>query len=398
MLALGHLRSAMLPALAASTLVGCGFAGDAPAGGSAARLQATDPFAARPDFFPLGVYLQSPHLARQWAEVGINMIAPVNGHLTLDIITQLRALGMVAGGKVSEAVPLDLSGETLAFFVAEDEPDNAKLGTDGLFGPCRTHDQLDEESARLRKLGGNRPIMRNFGRGMVDHSWVGRGECAGQGESYYSAAIASADIVSFDHYPVAHGAPLEQVAQGARRLRTYIEQAGGGQAQWGIIEVSAIFGERQPTPDEVRSMAWMQIINGARGLVFFPWQVGKKGERIREDALFLNPEAVSGLTALTAEITGHSAVIKAGEVATALVESVQPHSAIARIHDGDAYLFIVNESPQTAGVTFAVEGFEGESATVMGRAAPAPALSGGRFADQLEGYEARIYRISGTRT
>ena len=396
--ALIHLRRSVLPAVAAGALAGCGLASDAPADSGAARVRAVDPFAQRPDFFPLGVYLQSPQLAEQWRAVGVNMIAPVNGHLTLDTLSRLAALGMVAGGKASDALPLDLAGETLAFLVAEDEPDNAQPAKDGSYGPCRSHGELDAEATHLRKVGGGRPILRNFGRGLADPAWPGRGKCTGQEDSYYPAAIASADIVSFDDYPVAHGAPLEEVAQGARRLRGYVEQAGGGQVQWGIIEVSAIFGGRQPSPEEIRSMAWMHIINGARGLVFFPWQVGEKGERIREDALFQSPSAVEGLTALTAEISGLSPVIKAGRVAAALVECDRPHSAMARVYRGDAYVFIVNESPQPAEVTFGVKDFAGGTISVVGGAQGAPEASGGRFADRLAGYEAKIYRISGTRT
>lgn len=390
------LRCCVLPLVAAFTLAGCGLFSEAGADGDAAPRRAVDPFAQQAEFFPLGAFYQSPHLAEKWREVGINILTPVNGRLTLDNLTYLKSLGMFAGGKADDKVPLEASGKTLAFMVAEDEPDNAKRKADGTWGPCRSVEELDAEAVRLRQVGGGRPILRNFGRSMAEPFWKGRGQCFGLDEDYYPFAIASADIVAFDHYPVAAEKPLEQVAEGARRLRSYIEQAGGGQAQWGIIEVSAILGGRHPTGAEMRTMAWMHIINGATGLVFFPWQVAE-GVRIREDALFADPAAVSGLRALTAEITGLAAVIKSTQAARVQVESKLPHSVMGRLDRGEAYVFIVNESPQAGAVTVSVAGFEGGSVAVVGNSAAAPSSSDKGFADKLEGYEVKIYRISGTK-
>jgi hypothetical protein len=379
--------------LAAIALAGCG----EHAGVGAAKVDAVDPFADRPDFFPLGVFFQSPHLAQQWASVGINMIAPANGTLTRDTLAKLRKLDMVAGGSINDDVSLADSGNTLAFFVARDEPDNAQPTGEGGLGPCLTPQELAEETAKLKAMGGGRPVLRNFGRGMVDPAWEGRGECAGKSDSYYPAAIASADIVSFDHYPVANGTGLEQVAVGARKLRSYIARGVGHQVQWGVIEVSAIKGGRAPTPAEVRSMAWMQIINGATGLIFFPWQVGEKGERIREDAVFADPAAVEGLAALTAEISALSPVIKGGARIAAKVDSSRPHSAMARKFGERTYVFVVNESPAPAEIAVSLEGLAGGVADVVGTDVTL-AISGSTLTDRLGPYEPKIYRIAGTRT
>jgi hypothetical protein len=92
-------------------------------------------------------------------------------------------------------------------------------------------------------------------------------------------------------------------------------------------------------------MAWMHVINGARGLIFFPWQVGEKGERIREDAAFLNPDVIAGLKALTSEISGLSPAIKSPEDVSFAVKSPEKYSAMARLYKGDAYVFVVSEGP-----------------------------------------------------
>jgi hypothetical protein len=392
------LTRAVLPVSAAIVLASCDDAAGERAGASLSGAQAVDPFAAQPDFFPLGVYFQSPRLAPEWAKLGINMIAPANGALTRDTLARMDSLGMVVGGRISDFVNFAGSRETVPFMVAEDEPDNAQAKEDGSFGPCLSPEELAAESSRLRARSSGMPVLRNFGRGVVEPHWVGRGACAGRTDDYYPAAIASADIVSFDHYPVLEGTGLERVAQGARNLRAYIAKAGGGQAQWGVIEVSAIKGGRAPTPAEVRSMAWMQIINGAKGLIFFPWHVGEDGERIREDALFADPAAVAGLKALTAEITALSPVLKAGADIRARVESSQPHSAIARRYRGDAYVFIVNESSQAADVAVSLDGIERAARPEALGSARQPQLSGSRLLDRLEPYEPKIYRMTGIGT
>lgn len=394
--ALERLRCCALPIVAACTLAGCGLLSEAAPDGDGVPRRAVDPFAQQAEFFPLGAFYQSPHLAEKWRALGINILTPVNGRLTLDNLTYLKSLDMFAGGKADDKVPLEASGKTLAFMVAEDEPDTAKRKDDGTWGPCRSVEELDAEAARLREVGGGRPILRNFSRAMADPFWKGRGQCFGLDEDYYPFAIASADIVAFDHYPVASEKPLEQVAEGARRLRSYIEQAGGGQAQWGIIEVSAIVGGRYPTGAEMRTMAWMHIINGATGLIFFPWQVAE-GTRIREDALFGDPAAVTGLRALTQEISGLAGVIKSSQPAPVKVDSKLPHSVMGRLYRGDAYVFIVNESPEAGAIDISVAGFKSASVVPAGATTGVPTPSDKGFTDTLGGYEVKIYRISGTK-
>ncbi|WP_291136351.1 hypothetical protein [Erythrobacter sp.] len=365
---------------------------EAAAPGASQERDAVDPFSGRPEFFPLGVFLQSPHKARQWADLGMNMIVPANGYLTLEDIAHLRSLGMVVGGKANDRLPLSESGETLAFFVARDEPDNAQAREDGSWGPCLTAAELADESAELRRIGGGRPVLRNFGMGMVHPEWIGRGSCAGETDGYYPAAIASADIVSFDYYPVFRGEPLEGVAQGARRLRSYIELGGGKQVQWGIIEISAIRGGAKPTPAQIRSMAWMHIANGAKGLIFFPWHVGEKGERIRDDAALADPAVVEGLKALTAEISQFAPILNSGDEIEPTVSSTHAVSALARRFEDDAYLVLVNENSNPADVSIALPGYEsGNVVQLPENGAPARPASG--FTDTLDSYEPRIYRF-----
>lgn len=377
--------------LAALVLAGCNMAGNDTSADAGKAFVATDPFSSKPDFFPLGVYLQSAQRAEQWSQIGINMISPANGYLTFDDIKRIEALGMVVGGNAADLVPLDRSGAALPFFVTVDEPDNAQLQADGTYGPCVTPAALREESASLRKLSGGRPILRNFGRGIVEPDWVGRGKCAGSRYDYYPDAIASVDIASFDFYPVMGNDRLEKVADGARQLRSYIQKADGKQAQWGIVEVSAIKGGPTPTPLQIRSMAWMHVINGARGLIFFPWQVGEKGERIREDAAFLNPDVIAGLKALTSEISGLSSAIKSPEDVSFAVKSPEKYSAMARLYKGDAYVFVVSESAKGAKIEVELRDFPAESVDIVGTGSSAQ-RDGPKFTDDLNAYDVRIYR------
>lgn len=354
---------------------------------------AVDPFADQPDFFPLGVYLQSAQRAEQWSEVGINMIVRVNGFTTKDDVERFNSLGMHMIGNDRDRLPLEQLGAAVPLYVGKDEPDNAQRQLDGSYGPCRTPEELAEESAFLRELGQGRPVFRNFGRGIVNPDWKGRGECAGMAADYYPEAIASADVVAFDYYPVMESEPLSQVANGARNLAGYIAEAGGKQGQWGIIEASAIRGGVVPSPEQIRSMAWMQIINGARGLVFFPWEVNEKGARIREDASFANAETVAGLKRLTQEITALSPAIKSDRLAEFTKQTSLEISAMARQHDGAVHLFAVSEAAGEGEVTFTLPEVSAQSVEVLGENRVI-AMTNNSFTDQFAPYEAHVYRIS----
>ena len=111
--------------------------------------------------------------------------------------------------------------------------------------------------------------MINFGQGVANEFWKGRGSC-GEDQKYYATAARGADILSFDIYPAASADPrvkdkLEYIARGVSRLTNL---AVADQKIWAVIETTALDTLHPVTPSQVRSEVWMAIIHGARGIVY----------------------------------------------------------------------------------------------------------------------------------
>ena len=80
----------------------------------------------------------------------------------------------------------------------------------------------------------------------------------------YSAAF---DIVMADPYPVPT-LPISMVSELARQLNSEFR---GKQPQWMVVQAfgGGEWWEREPTLQELRSMTWQSVINGATGIQYF---------------------------------------------------------------------------------------------------------------------------------
>lgn len=324
----------------------------------------------------------------------MNMLMPVNGYLTQSDMAKLKAEGVTVAVRDHDALPPEALEMGVPFAYAADEPDNAQRGEDGGFLPCLSPEEQAEEAAALRAKF-NRPVFRNFGRGMVKPEWAGRGSCQGMTDDYYLASIASADVVAFDYYPVTSDeGRLERVAEGTRALGRYITLGGGGQTQWTIIEAAQNPDGVFASPDQIRSMVWMSITNGARGIVFFPWQVTMKGERVREDGSFAIPGLAAGLRSITGEVQALAPVIKGGAPVALEPISSAPISSAAFRKEDDLFIFAVSERADPAEVRFSLPFSGGGTAQVLGEASTI-ALTDTGLSDRIDGYGVRLYLIAG---
>jgi hypothetical protein len=81
----------------------------------------------------------------------------------------------------------------------------------------------------------------------------------------------------------------------------------GRKIVWNCIECKAILSpKRKPTPHQVRAEAWMSLIHGSRGLIFFVHQFEPV---FREAALLADPEMLAAVTALNRQIAGLAPVL-----------------------------------------------------------------------------------------
>jgi hypothetical protein len=251
-------------------------------------------FPADRSFFPIGVWQQWPGRAPSYQAIGINTFVGLYEGPTEEQLAELAKHGMFAIAEQNDIGLASANGGVIKGWIQGDEPDNAQPIGLGIYGPCIAAPEVARRTREMRARDPTRPIMLNFGRGVADENWPGRGACTGDLD-YYDAAIAGADILSFDIYPVASDTAhvrgkLEYIARGIASLTT---RAAAGQAVWGVIETTSIEARQHVTPAELRAEVWMALIHGASGIVYFvhEWTGG-----FREDGIFRYPERIGPST------------------------------------------------------------------------------------------------------
>ena len=174
-----------------------------------------------PSFWPIGVWLQSPPNVAEFKNIGINMYIGFYGSLDEGSLSSLAASAMplVPG---QNSVGLSGAGNwIIQGWDQMDEPDNAQPNGSGGYEPCVSPATVVAAYNAIRTNDVSRPVMLNFGRGVSDINYVGRGTCSGD-TNYYVQASLGGDILSFDLYPVAdYGGQLELISQGVDNLKRW---------------------------------------------------------------------------------------------------------------------------------------------------------------------------------
>ena len=348
-------------------------------------------FPVDPGFFPIGVWLQSPANAAAFKAIGINTFVGLDNGPSETQLAMLAEAGInVVAGQNEVALASARRGVIKAWLQA-DEPDNAQSAGLGKWGACIPAAQVAEETRRLSRRDPTRPVMINFGRGVADESWPGRGPCTDDSQ-YYDTAVQSAGIVSFDIYPVANMRPamqgrLDYVARGVHNLR---RRVAAGQSVWAGIETTRIGTQQRVTPAQLRSEVWMALIAGATGIYYFvhEWTGG-----FREDAIFRYPEIVAEVAKLDRTITDLAPALNSPDVTGKIaVASQVPIETLVKQHDGSLYVFAIAMRDQPAKVWFAVRGVRSATATVIGEDRRV-AIGDGILDDAFAGYGVHLYQI-----
>ena len=81
-----------------------------------------------PAFFPVGVWLQSPHNAQRYADLGVNLYVGLFGGPTAAQLDALERVGMRTICAQNE-VGLAHAGKVIVGWMHDDEPDNAQPAT-----------------------------------------------------------------------------------------------------------------------------------------------------------------------------------------------------------------------------------------------------------------------------
>ncbi len=348
-------------------------------------------FPADASFFPVAVWLQSPGNAPRYKAMGINTYVGLWEGPTEAQLAELAKDGMYVVAAQNEVGLNSPNGGIIKAWLHEDEPDNAQAAGLGRFGPCVPANEIVRRSQSMKARDASRPVMINFGRGVADPLWPGRGRCTGD-EGYYDTAIQGADILSFDIYPVGSDTPrvkgkLEYVALGVTNL---VNRAKPGQRVWTAIETTALDPARPVKREELRAEVWMALIHGATGITYF---VHEWANGFREDGIFRHPDIVREVTKVDRTIASLAPILNGPTVTGKVtVSSSVPIALMTKQRDGALYLFCVAMRNEPSDARFAISGVDTAEADVVdeGRSVK---VRGGVLEDDFAGYGVHLYRI-----
>ncbi|SPP97682.1 hypothetical protein [Bradyrhizobium vignae] len=343
------------------------------------------------NFFPIGVWLQSPTRAASYKAIGINTFVGLYEGPTEEQLAALARQHMFAIAGQNDVALKSVNRHVIKAWMQEDEPDNAQPIGPGVYGTCIPAIEVARRTREMKARDPTRPIMINFGQGVANEFWRGRGPCNGD-QGYYDTAIQGADLLSYDIYPVGSTTPqvkgrLEYVARGVTNLA---KRATDGQSVWMALETTALDPTRRPTAAEVRAEIWMALVHGATGIFYF---VHEFKPTFREDAIFRYPDIVEEVTKTNRLILSLSPALKSPSVSGAIsVSSQVPIATMVKVYKDNTYIFAVamQNSPSTARIT--VNNVHQTSARVIGEGRSV-SLAQGSFEDQFEGYGVHLYQI-----
>ena len=354
-----------------------------------------------PNYFPIAVWLQSPHNALKYKEAGINLYVGLWQGPTEEQLATLKAAGMPVICEQNEVGLAHKMDKTIIGWMHGDEPDNAQPIKDPVTGkqswggpvpPAR----IVADYERLRAADPTRPILLNLGQGVANDEWIGRG--TGAHPDDYLTYVQGGDIISFDVYPVAglkEGANrLWYVPKGVDRL---VQWTQGKKLIWNCIEASRIDNEElMATPAQVKAEVWMSLVHGSTGLIYFVHQFKPK---FNEHALLDDPVLLPAVTAINRQIQQLAPVLNSPTIpqgATVKSSSAQvPIDLMVKRHGGATYVFAVGMRNEATRGSFQVPG-PGETGTVevLGENRRIPIVKG-RFEDEFKPHDVHLYRITG---
>ena len=353
---------------------------------------------ADPAFFPIAVWLQSPANAPQYQKAGFNTFIGLWNGPTEEQLTLLKKHGMKVICAQNAVSLKHLDDPIIVGWMHEDEPDNAQaLGVDHGYGPPVPPARIIADYQRMRAADPSRPVMLNLGQGVAWDGYYGRGVRTNHPEDY-PEYIKGCDLVSFDIYPVTHESPqiagkLWYVPRGVERL---VDWTRGAKVVWNCLECTAISSDNhRPTPQNLRSEAWMSLIHGSRGLIYF---VHEWKPKFVEAGLLKDPEMLAAATALNLQITALAPVLNSSTLSGAVaVQSRNPEVPMAHMtkhHAGATYIFAVGMREGRTETEFSLKDRSGEMPVeVLGESRSVRSRDG-RFTDSFGPWEARIYRIA----
>lgn len=358
-----------------------------------------------PNVFPIAVWLQQPGKAAEYKEIGVNLYVGLWKGPSEDQLAALERADMPVICEQNAFALQNLDRRIIAGWMDRDEPDNAQELPGGKgYGPPFSPSDVRKRYDAMRKADPSRPLLLNLGQGVAWDGWYGRGVRTNKPEDY-PLYLQACDIASFDIYPVTHKNPavrgrLEFVGRGVERLRDWTM---GRKPVWACIECTHIDNPNvKPTPDQIKSMVWMAIVHGAKGLIYFCHEfkpgfieaglladketaeaVGRINARIRELAPVLNSPTLDGIVTVDTRNSQTSNSETGPQVDTMVKRA------------GEAlHVFAINMRNTESTCTFTLKHAPAATTTVSDEEAPRRLpLTNGTWTDTFRPYEMHHYRI-----
>ena len=387
--------SSMVRAAAVLSILGCVAA-------EPSREASASDWANDPNFFPIGVWLQNPSNAERFKAAGINLYVGLWRGPTAEQLATLRKAGMRVICGQNQFALSQKEDPIIAAWMHGDEPDNAQSRGQGQgYGPPITPEKIAEQYQKLRAADVSRPVLLNLGQGVAWDEYIGRGVRRNHPEDY-PEYIKGCDIASFDIYPAVHDDPrvagkLEYVGMGVERLARW---AGTQKKVWNCLECTRISNPLvKPTPQQVRSEAWLALVHGSRGLIYFVHQFKPT---FREAALLDDPEMVTAVTALNRQIQDLAPVLNSPSIPSLVTVSTQPEEApvaiMAKRAAGFIYLFTVGLRGRHTTASFRLSGLPAETSAEVLDESRRVEVRHGSFTDEFSAYGVHIYKMATPQT
>lgn len=348
-------------------------------------------FPTDPGFFPIGVWLQSPARAANYKAIGINTFVGLHEGPTEPQLADLARHNMFTVAFQNEIGLKSNNRGVIKAWLYPDEPDNAQPDGPGKYGPCIPAVEVARRIREMKARDSTRPVLINFGPGLVNEFWPGRGSCTGD-NAYYGIAGKDAGILSFDIYPVSGvtepqvKGKLEYVPRGVTKLANL---ASPQQRVWTVLETTSLSPPARVTPDQLRSTVWMSLIHGAKGIVYFAHEFTP----FREDAIFRYSEIVDEVKKTNIMIALLAPVLNSPDVAGKVtIQSTAPIAAMVKQHDNVLYIFAAGMTSAPARSRISIAGINRAEADVIGENRSAP-ISQGVMEEFFTGYGVHVYAI-----
>ena len=191
------------------------------------------------------------------------------------------------------------------------------------------------------------------------------------------------DIVMADPYPVPR-LPVSLVGNVTNQLN---DEFRGKKPVWIVPQT---FGggeiwEREPTPQEIRSMTWQSIIEGATGIEYF----------VRQGPNYF-PKSVSSwdeCSRIATEVTELIPWLLSDEDSYPVVSYSPSIIVTSRTHNGQLAVMAVNRSNSPVNASIRIRGFGYGKATVLFENRVI-VVSGGIISDPISPYGSKVYMIN----